>query len=397
MCLPDGKIGRVQPIPSNTTIFSPRGFLPHVKDPRAVVDVAGGSVWGADDVARLRTAGLVRVRPAEDEGQVVDGGQIIHGGQTAEGHGVVVANGARAAGSALDADDLVLRTLLWLALAGVPVTGDGLATSVRERLDPGLLDLLDRVEPATVADPGGRELLSLALRRRARELAGHPPAEEQPAVAVLLADGELPATLAADLEAQTWGAVVRCPTPREDAAEVLGGARARGALYCTRMSADLRYGPHHLADLVEALRHSGARVAHSPLRFRPWHAGTWLEDDAGVEGPASGGLPDASLWYAVDGPRVPDAQGDGYAVHGGGAVPVSEVTGGPAVALRLHRDTPVVLDWLPESLGRAAAGTSTTPARPGGGGEDADPVPRSYFAAAGTPSRARSSSTASDS
>lgn len=346
----------MEPIPTNTAIFSGRGFRPYVRDPGAVMDVAAGSVWGADEVDRLRQASWVRVLPpaeARDAPQQPPSERPVNREAASE----------RPYGGALAPEDLVLRTVLWLALAGVPVSTEGVAPAVRHRLDPDLLALLDRVDPAAVADPGERELLSLALRRRARLLLGHHFDHLPRTVVVLLPDGELPAALAADLAAQTWTEVVRCQTSGEDAAQAVASAYHEGALYCTRMGAGLRYGPHHLADLIEALRYSGARVAHSPLRFRPWRGGAWLED-AAVEGSAAGGMTDGSLWYAVDGPAAP-ASAEGYAVHGAGAVPVSDVDGGPPTPLRLHPGTPTVLNWVGPVAG------------------DGELRPPSYFATAG--------------
>lgn len=370
--LSGGRIGTVELIPTNTAIFAPRGFRPVVPDAARMAEVTAGSVWGSGDVARLRTAGLVRVLPAAP--------LPPDGGPPPAGLG-------NAPGTALRPDDLALRTVLWLALAGVPVTSEGLDTAVRERLDPHLLELMDGVRPASVADAVARELLSLQLRRRARALVGHHPAEAAAVVAVLLPGGGLPPGLRHDLEAQTWPAVVRCPVQEdESAADTLDRARQDGALYCTRMDPGLRYGPHHLADLVDALRHSGARVAHSPLRFRPWREGSWLEDELrGVEGPAAEGLPGGSLWYAVDGTEAPAGR-DGYAVHGSNAVPAAAPAQGRAVALRLHAGRPALLDWLPEDVAQAPAGQASH-----------DPAPPSYFAATRAPSRARSAVTASES
>lgn len=350
----------MEAIPTNTAIFSGRGFLPRLPDPASVVDVVAGSVRGVDDLARVRTAGLVRIiepdtpsTPADDTTRAGLGGKD---GRSPAG----------AFGRALAADDLVVRTVLWLALAGVPMTSEGLADRVRRRLDHDLMRVLDQVDAATVSDPGRRELLSMALRRRARLLVPHPVAPVEPAVAVLLPE-DLPPNLAHDLDAQTWGAVIRCPArPGVAAASALDAARREGAVYCTRMDASLRYSPHHLDDLVDALRHSGTPVAHSPLRFRPWGPGAWLEDDAAaVEGAADSGLPDGSLWYAEDGPEPPAAPVRGYAMHGAGAVPAEPFEADTPAALRLHRDLPAVLGWLPVSLRSTVSQTA---------------VPRSYFA-----------------
>lgn len=355
-------------IPTNTAIFSTRGFRPRVPDPRSVVEVAAGTVWGRDDVARLRPAGLVRVTPPAPRAD-----WAAH-----------ATNGGSAPGRALGADDLTLRTVLWLALAGVPVTGAGLPSSVRDRLDPALLDVLDRVNPDAVADPDARELLSLGLRRQARAaVAGRPHRTFRP-VLVLLPEEAQPALLA-DLAAQTWPTVLHSPASDDTGADdTVALAQEAGALWCTRVRADLRYGPHHLADLVDALGHSGVTVAHSPLRYRPWRGGSWLEDDRlGVEGPARAGLEGGSLWYAADGP-IPPRGVEGYAVHGSNAVPVGTVPGSEPTALRLRRERPAVLDWLPpdprtERLQAVAPDVAAPP---------------SYFAR--TPWRARSATTASE-
>lgn len=363
-------------IPSNTAIFSPQGFLPIVRAPGTVVEVPAGAVWGKNDVVRLRTAGLVRVGPPAPDGDPAD---------VSPPTGSVLVR----PGSGLGPDDLALRTVFWLALAGVPVSGAGLSARVRARLEPGLLELLDRVDPVSMTDPGARELLSLQLRRRARTLAWR--RREQPVVAVLLPGGALPAQLEEDLASQTWPAALRCPLPEvQGAAHVLAQARQQGALYCARMTADVRYGPHHLADLAAALRHSGARVARSPLRFRSWRLGSWLEDESlGIEGAAGAGLPGGSLWYAADGPNEP--VGLGYAVHGANAVPAGQVTGSRPTALRLHHRRPVVLDWLPDDLDPQPQ-PGDEPTAQGRG-----PVPRSYFVGTGARSVARSATTASES
>lgn len=319
----------------NSTVLTPRGFRPTVHGPREGQTVAPRALWGTDHLTALRDAPLVRVDPT----------------------------------GAHDGDDrLILRSVVALALAGVPVTGHGLPALVRERLDRELLAVLDAVTPGTVRDAGERELLSLALRRRAWQVAGYrPPSTEPPTVLVLLPEGELPETLRGDLAAQVHpGLPVRCRqvAEGEEAARVV---REERVVYVTRMTSGLRYGPHHLADLVHALGHSGARVALSPRRFLPWRDGAWLEDwRVPCEAPADEGLPGGSLWYAVDGACAPVPDGEGYAVHGAGAVPSlgsagdpvgaagaaqddrAEGSGQPEVGLtplRLHPSAPRVLAW----------------------------------------------------
>ncbi|OLT17782.1 hypothetical protein BJF80_00115 [Serinicoccus sp. CUA-874] len=363
----------MEPIPVNQAIFSPRGFRPHLRDTRLVAQVEAGTVWGADDLARLRPSGMVRVRPPGTEPDPGAAGTTQDAARTGHGAG-------------LSPEELTVRTVFWLTLAGVPVAGEGLPDAVRDDLDPILVGLLDRVHPEGVTDLGERELLSLALRRRARALTTRGSTDVSPAVLVLLPDeDDLPATLLEDLARQSWPSVVSCHVSDPGRADELAiEARGRGTLYCTRLSTDLRYGPHHLADLVDALRHSGAAVAHSPMRFRPWRHGTWLEDDQlTVECTATEGLEGGSLWYAEDGASAP-TNTEGYAVHGCNATPAAPTAGSRAVALRIHRATPAALDWV-----------TSGPVTP-----DADefaPTPPSYFQRIGSPSRARNPRAASDS
>lgn len=357
----------------NTSILTPRGFRPRINGPREGVPTAPLRLWGANDIAALREAPFVRV---------TDGAH----GATGAGQGLE--------GVVRDVDRHVLTTVMALALAGVPVTGHGLPMPVRARLDPALLEIIDGIGPDTAADPAERELLSLALRRRAWQVAGYrPPAAQPPAVLALLPD-ELPLSLLADLEAQVAPGVtvrVRHRGDGEDVEQIVREERERGAVYVTRPSPHLRYGPHHLADLVHALEHSGARVAFSPRRFLRWE-GAWLEDGSGsIESAADGGLPGGSLWYAVDGATEPVAGGAGYAVHGTGAVPVGARAAEDAglVPLRMHDGLPRVLSWLD-------AGDQVPEPSPTGVGSSG--AGASYFARpSGRPDLARSSVTAADS
>lgn len=335
----------------NSTVLSPRGFRPTVTGAPAAVGVAPRRLWGATDIAALRDAALVGV-DVEADSDEVDPARDDVGSDPGP------------------TDRLVLTATVALALAGVPVTGDGLPEGVRGRLDAELLATMDAIHPDSVRDPGDRELLSLALRRRAWQVAGYRPRTEQPpTVLVLLPDCEVPQTLRRDLEAQVHPGLQVRQVQVAEGPEAEAAVREGQATYVTRMVPGLRYGPHHLADLVHALGHSGARVALSPRRFLPWRGGAWLEDWRGPsESPAEEGLPGGSLWYAVDGATEPVPAGEGYAVHGTGAVEVLSFEAGTAkveaeagsletgsvedtaeraglTPLRLHRSLPRVLAW----------------------------------------------------
>lgn len=347
----------------NSTILSPRGFQVRVRGPREGLSVAPHRLWGRDEVAALRQAPFVRVAPGPD--------------------------------------DDVLATTVALALAGVPVSAQGVPATVRARLDPQLRQTMEQIDPQSAADPAARELASLELRRRAWQVAGYRPATAEPEVLVLLPAGELPASLINDLAAQQTPGV-RVRQHQGDDLEELGALlRQERPCYLTRMEPGLRYGPHHLADLIHALAHSGAAVALSPRRFTPWRAGAWLESQAGpTEAPAAHGLAGGSLWYADAGPDEPAADGQGYAVHGANAVPVAAATedaAEPATSepgssdpgtsqpttpdqeqlapLQLHRRLPRVLSWLQD---QAATLSTQQP------GDDHDPVEPSYFATSGS-------------
>lgn len=317
------------------SLLSPEGFTPRVPDPTAVPLVPAGSVWGREDLAALRPAALVRVGPPRPA-------QVVH-----PGPGLPPVT----PGSRLDPDELQLQTVLALSLAGVLVEGASLPGPVRAGLDRDLLALVDQATPESAQDPAVRENLSLLLRRHAWTVAGYPRGVD-PTVVVLL-PSDCPDQLRQDLEAQTWPARVEVTADDAVAAEeAVAHARDDGAVYCCRLDPGLRYGPHHLADLVHALRHSGAVVAHSPVRYWPWEGGQWLEDDqAALEGLPGHTLVGGSLWYAADGPQVP--RSGGYAVSGVNAVPTP---GAPpeerrtphAAPWRLLSRPPALLGWLHE-------------------------------------------------
>lgn len=339
------------------SLLSPRGFLPRVPDPHRVLTVPAGAVWGTGGLEALREAALVRVgepeppRPADDTpGTEEDTPEVV-------------------LGRALAPADLALQTVLSLSLAGVLVEGAHLLEPVRRRLDPGLMDLLDRATPSTAQDAAAREELSLLLRRRAWAVAGYPRGEA--AVLVLLPE-DCPPQLRQDLDRQTWPTRVEVPAGTgRDAHEAFARAREDGAVYCCRLVPGLRYGPHHLADLVHGLRHSGAAAARSPVRYWPWGEGQWLEDDtAALEQEAVHTLAGGSLWYAADGPEEPGS--GGYAVSGVNAVPDPDAGGDaghapPAAPWRLLTDVPPLLGWL-----------GADPPRPAG-------LPPGYLASSSSP------------
>lgn len=248
----------------------------------------------------------------------------------------------------LSADESIAQSALMLAMAAVPVEGTSLTAGARSLLDPDLVRLLDLITPAAVSDLAVREEMSLQLCRKAWSLAGYPRGTKE-AVMVLIPENP-PPLLVSDLEHQTWQTQLRGfdPSVRDDRRLAAGfDAALQSSTYVTRLDSSLRYGPHHLADLVHGLRHSGAAVAHSPARFWPWGRDTWLEDEKGAENYADGGLTGGSLWYASDGLATP--RGEGYAIHGGNAVPYRAPPPPHLTAWRLHLQLPRALNWLDPS------------------------------------------------
>lgn len=379
----------------NTTIVSPRGFLTHLPTGGSSAQVAAGSIWGRDDLVGLRQYASVIVEPV-----ALASAQADREADLPQEEHQVASGEPDDPGAGLDPDERHALTVVMLLVAGVPVATRGLPDQVRALIDDDLLTLADTVTIEQVGDSGRREVLSLALRRRAWA-ATRPPVMQDPADSAILAvlpAGDLPDHLHQDLAAQTWPAVRIVTEDEADLEALVAQEVERGAVYITRLDAGLRYGPHHLEDLVHALQHSRARVVHSPARFETIGNGHWLErDDGRSESEGSAGLPGGSLWYAADGPALPQPDRRDYLVNGTNAVPAAAMGGTahlvesgalPPAPSRLHRDRPPVLDWL----GRDE---SNNPAA----GPSAAGLPRSYFAAAGTgaPSRLRNSATARES
>lgn len=313
----------------NPTVTTPAGFLIDLPDPRLVLEVPVGSVWGREDVASLRQAAVVRLVPAD-------------------------ARPAGAPGSGLSEDALAVRTVLALALAGVPVDVGGV-TGVLDLLPRPLATLVEQAPARALGDRDRREALSLELRRAAWACVGHPRDRAQVAVILPPDPGEV---LLADLAAQTGTDQVHL-SEGPGLEQAVDDLAAEGVLYCCRPVSGLRIGPHHLADLVHAQRHSGAAVVHSPERFRPAPDGGWLVQEGGVEQLAGPGLAGGSLWLAADGATPPTDQG--YAVSGRNAVRDPELLTGhettAPVAWRWLTHRPEALDWLGEPRARDTAGS----------------------------------------
>lgn len=351
----------------NPHLTSPCGFEPDARG-RNAVPVPAGSVWGRADVERLRPAARVVVTAPRQGTAPVPGGW---GAPSRRADDAGTSGAPALPGRALTEDRLRALTVHLLALAGVPTTTTDLPEAVRTLLDRDLLRVADTLDADVADDRGRREQVSLELRRTAW-LAGpgrwyHP----SPPVVLVQLPEDPDATLLSDLEAQE-GVVVRTSpagAPGEEA----------GADYRASVAAGLRYGPHHLQDLVTGLLQARAAVAHSPDRFRRHPDGAWLEQADVADRPAPGGLPGGSLWRAGDGPAPPP--GPGHAVHGAGAVRADVGPEDRTGVLRRHAGRPVLLGWL-------------------GGDDRPAPAPAPSYPArkpAGVPVRDRTSATAADS
>lgn len=367
----------------NSTVLSPHGFAVRPADPGRT-----GCVCGAAESGMKRNG--VQDRFGRDpEWVVIPDGPLLGQGELRKlRQFAFVTVDERSRPTPFEAGALVVS----LCLSGVPVATTGLSRVVRALVDGALLELTDMISPQEVSDPGRREALSLRIRRRAHEVYGYrvvtdPP---HPDVSVVVDheathdDHHLRRVLA-EVAAQAWPAlhvhlvthppghspelsdtgpefrtmedvVSAAPRgPRSLSVTTPSGladdVRSVGSIYLARMGAGLRYGPHHLEDLVRALGHSGAAVVHSPSRFEIQGEHGMIMEHCDEVGEALGdpGLKGGSLWYAGDGPETP--QTAGYRIHGCNALPLAGA--GPQVTDRrtggsiLHRTRPTQLDWLP--------------------------------------------------
>lgn len=257
--------------------------------------------------------------------------------------------------SPLEAATAVAR----LSCVGATVVTGQLPETVRELLPADLMRLCDVLDPETSVASDQHEDLSIGVRRAAHRCFGHQPLRDQhtPSVAVLIN----PSTdSAARLETEfTRQENVKVRIVRtKDFGEGLGPP-ADDALYVADTRPDVTYGPHHLEDLVHALRHSGADLTFSPDRFEHQPREGVLLEDGAVQtetmlplraAPRSG----TSLWYRSAGSARPRLS---YAVHGCQSVvlPTGPDPRGQRTHGRVRRSVPPQLSWAADVVSARAA------------------------------------------
>lgn len=357
--------GRAGAPPVNTALYSPRGS--------GVASVRHG-IGRAEPVASPHLAGEPEPQDGGGPELRVLGADAI---RRLRGHRCVVVD-EHTWGTPYAAATVVIE----LCCAGVTVLTRGLSATVRSMVAPEVLAVADDVSEQAVLDPSRREALSIAVRRRAHRVYGFqaPGDDSFPTISVLVPATELEQAqpLLDQVAAQSWPQVqVHQVHADADPQAVLDEVIEAGAVYVSRMTPGIAYGPHHLEDLVQALRHSGAALAVSPTRFtHEPQAGVLLEhpglilEDAGPPQDrtmADSLPPGLALWYAVDGTDGPPT-GPSYHVHGCSAVllPTQQHLTRATVHM-VHRRHPAQLEWFRPS--RA---------------EPTRPSHRSYFAEAST-------------
>lgn len=250
-----------------------------------------------------------------------------------------------------------------LSCVGTIVVTHELPPSVRELLPKALLHLGDIVDPATSVSGAHHEDLSINLRRVAHRHFGHHPFADQsaPTVTVLI---DPSSGSAARLEAEfarqqnVTASIVRTLDP-EGFVDRGDETAQEGPTYLADTRPDVTYGPHHLEDLVQAIRHSGAEYAFSPDRFEHQpDQGVFLEDAAVPletalslgDAPGSG----TSLWYRSAGAQRPRL---GYAVHGCQSVVLGADphTCGQRRHGRVRRSLPPQISWVADLVAGPAS------------------------------------------
>jgi hypothetical protein len=270
-----------------------------------------------------------------------------------------------------------------LALAGVPVRTLALSSEVRALLPAEILEAGDRVDDSLRQDRGWREEVSIRLRRAAHQRYQYlAPGDADPAKVVVLLPqcvaGQAGHGLVTEVQQQVAVravpvVVVRSghgtepssqaanPIPQVMAADLDRFLREHEAPYVTRFVPDAVYSPHHLIDLVQGLRHSGAQVARGGGRFGVDASGVLVERVAAVGECRSPGPRLVALWYSDAGVRG-EAATDGYVIHGCSVV---ARTGAPPAlgpgdtqGLVRHHDLPPQLGW---ARGRLAPSPTSLP------------------------------------
>jgi hypothetical protein len=264
--------------PVDTAVCAPRGFAPAGPDLATLTASPGGLVLAAPTGSRLLDP-LVGV--TENDVRALRAARAVRA--TGDGPGLG-------------------RALSQLCVAGVPVSAPELPAAVANELGDDLATRLRAADPMHLADERDRESWSIDARRRA--LSRFAPDEywarvaTEPAtttVSVLLATRRtalLPFALA-QIARQDWAnlqlvlvlhgpspddpavraALAAFPHPIEvvpvDAGVVFGHALNAGLARCagdyvTKFDDDDWYGRHHITDLVQAHRHSGAELVGVP-------------------------------------------------------------------------------------------------------------------------------------
>jgi hypothetical protein len=263
--------------PVDTSVISPRGFLPYPD--KGVLALDPAQIGTPGELSELDLEALRR-------------------------HSYLTVDGPRFSG----ADTLLARRLAQLAVAGIPMLAQGLPGEVRSLLDEGLAE---RIDSFNAADSNVlRESKSIDMRRTALGLYSPKPRWNTvlgilerpllplPSVSVVLATRR-PDKLASALEQlgrQSWEAmetvvvlhgfesdlpevkqaienypreVTVCSMPAETVfGEVLNaGVRAAGGDLITKMDDDDWYGEHHIRDLVHARSYSSATLLGCQVEF----------------------------------------------------------------------------------------------------------------------------------
>ena len=260
-----------------------------------------------------------------------------------------------------------------LACAGAVVLTHELPPSVRDLLPAALLQLGDTVASTTGVSSEHLEDLSVNVRRVAHRHFGHRPAADQgtPTVAVVIdpASGSADRLESEFARQQNVTVIIARSRDWEEILTQREGAGEEAVGYVADTRSDVTYGPHHLEDLIHAMRHSGADCAFSPSRFEHHSDQGVLLEDAAV--PIETMLPlgttagsGTSLWYRSASPAGPLR----YAVHGCQSVVLAAdpPPRGTRAQGKVHRRVPPQISWAADLFASGGPPAPTYIARAAG-------------------------------